>query len=494
MQRFLFMLFLLLGGFHLLPLEALTIEGYAANSNDRFANHPDFIAKDFNLSGVAISSDGRWVTMISPNVFLTAWHFTPGTGETVTFHQSNDPNGPSVTRTISGTKEQIGDSDLRLVVLDQPLPEGYTYYTRATESLPTGIFWTSYPYRNKEHFHFGRSPGAYSTQLDFGVGKNVVDIRKLDVTVSNSTATGPAIEAIKNTDSTAVAYETYALDGDSSAPLMYESSGALKLVGIAWYRTTSGDPPVPYSTGFSPVGNYNSAINTFLTTHSLPYQPLAPSAFSGSRITPTRIDLTWQDNSDVETEYLLERRETEIDDWVPIANLPANTLSYSDTAAPAGDVFYKLTAKNDTASDSVAISILTPYSTWAAQFDWGSADQNPTADANNDGLANLIAYSMDLSPLIPVPVEAMPRLEFPVDAIDYLYRRDPDASDLSFKLYQKSDLLSPTWTEIIVDGSTVTESDIGPADSARWFRIRMPASQVTETGFFRLEIDSAQLP
>jgi hypothetical protein len=125
MQRFLFMLFLLLGGFHLLPLEALTIEGYAANSNDRFANHPDFIAKDFNLSGVAISSDGRWATLIAPNVFLTAHHFPPAVGQTITFYATNDPAGPSVTRTVAALRQRIGSSDLYLCTLASPVPEGY---------------------------------------------------------------------------------------------------------------------------------------------------------------------------------------------------------------------------------------------------------------------------------------------------------------------------------------------------------------------------------
>jgi hypothetical protein len=494
MQRFLFMLFLLLGGFHLLPLTALTIEGYAANSNDRFANHSDFIAKDFNLSGIAISSDGRWVTMISPNVFLTAHHFPPAVGQTITFYATNDPAGPKITRSVAGLRERIGSSDLYLCTLASPVPEGYAYYAFATESLDSNRDWNFYPYRSSDLLHFGRSPGNYTTSKDVGVGQNRLnDVRYTNAILSDPEANGPSIECTQDAsgDANFVSFETMAQGGDSGAPLFYDQgNGTLKLVGIAWY-ITGGTPP---ATGFSAVGDHASNIQSFIATNGQPFQPLAPSAFSGSRITPTRIDLTWQDNSGVETEYLLERRETEIDDWTPLANLPANTLSYSDTNAPAGDVFYRLTAKNDTASDSVAISILTPYSTWAAQFDWGSADQSPAADANNDGLANLVAYSMDLSPLIPVPVEALPRLEFPVGAIDYLYRRDPDASDLSFKLFQKSDLLSPTWTEIIVDGSTVTESDIAPADSARWFRIRMPASQVTETGFFRLEINSSQLP
>ena len=112
--------------------------------------------------------------------------------------------------------------------------------------------------------------------------------------MDRNAGTGTSVDA--SGDANFVSFETMAQGGDSGAPLFYDQgNGTLKLVGIAWY-ITGGTPP---ATGFSAVGDHASNIQSFIATNGQPFQPLAPSAFSGSRITPTRIDLTWQDNSDV---------------------------------------------------------------------------------------------------------------------------------------------------------------------------------------------------
>lgn len=489
-RRFALHLFLLTAPF----CGALTIDGYASSKNDRFANHGDFIANGFNLSGIAISSDGKWATMISPNVFLTAWHFTPGSGQTLTFYATNNPSGSSVTRTVSSTQQQIGTSDLRVVVLDEPLPEGYTYYARETRDIPVPGNTFRHPYWQKEHFHFGRSPGTYTSTLDMGVGKNVVDLYATSQTVSNSSATGPSISAKVDSDSAAVAYETYALDGDSGGPLMIESNGALKLVGIAWFRTTIGDPAVPYSTGFSPVGDYDGEINSFLNTHSLAYQPLPPQNFTALRVSGSQINLSWTDRSAVETSFILERAESADGPWSPLTTSAADSESYTDSSAPAGDVYYRLQSRNDSSSDWVTVSVLTPYSGWAEQFDWAGQDNSPTGDPNTDGIVNLAAYAMDLPPLDPVSAADLPSLETPSGFIDFFYRRNPDADDITFTLKQRSDLLTGDWQSVVIDGTTVTESNMGVVNGAERIRIRMPMSSIGSLGVFRLEIISSDMP
>ncbi len=40
-------------------LSAIQIDGFTANTNDRFANNSNFIAQNLDLSGVGISSDGK---------------------------------------------------------------------------------------------------------------------------------------------------------------------------------------------------------------------------------------------------------------------------------------------------------------------------------------------------------------------------------------------------------------------------------------------------
>ena len=46
-------------------LLAIQIDGFSSATNDRFANNSSFVADAFDLSGVGISNNGRWATMVS---------------------------------------------------------------------------------------------------------------------------------------------------------------------------------------------------------------------------------------------------------------------------------------------------------------------------------------------------------------------------------------------------------------------------------------------
>tara|TARA_B110000008_G_scaffold279876_1_gene329263 strand:- start:760 stop:1005 length:246 start_codon:yes stop_codon:yes gene_type:complete len=58
-------------------LNAISIDDYSTTAHDRFANDDTFIADSFDLSGIGIADSGRWLTMVSSNVFLSAHHFFP---------------------------------------------------------------------------------------------------------------------------------------------------------------------------------------------------------------------------------------------------------------------------------------------------------------------------------------------------------------------------------------------------------------------------------
>lgn len=55
----------------------LIIHNDSAATNDRFANSPDFVAAAANLSGVALNSQGNWLTMISPKITPTTTNRMP---------------------------------------------------------------------------------------------------------------------------------------------------------------------------------------------------------------------------------------------------------------------------------------------------------------------------------------------------------------------------------------------------------------------------------
>ena len=341
---------------------ALTIDNYSAAANDRFAtNNPSaFIANGFNLSGVSRASNNAWVTMIAPNVFVTCYHYTPAAGDSVPFYATNNSAGPSVTRTVSGARQRIGTTDIFLGTLDRPLPEGYASYARATETVNDSAAWTD-TYRNSVLYHFGISPGSYSGALDIAVGRNVPDRWVGSHTISPSTTWAFATTYDTNGAANYQTHETMVVS-DSGAPIFADTgSNTFRLVGITWGKGTwaVGGTNYPISI-FTYLGNYTNEIAGFIATNSAPYLPNTPADFTAGRVTPSIVNLEWQDLSAVETGYTLER-SPDGSAWSSLTNLAANSTNYIDTGAPGTDVHYRLRADNGaTAGDWVAVALITP--------------------------------------------------------------------------------------------------------------------------------------
>jgi hypothetical protein len=105
------------------------------------------------------------------------------------------------------------------------------------------------------------------------------------------------------------------------------------------------------------------------TTDSLPAPPTAPSNLAAAGVSPSQIDLTWQDNAGDELGFRLERCQgTGCNTFAQIVELPANTTAYSDTSLAAGTTYsYRILAFNvagdstySNASEATTQSILTP--------------------------------------------------------------------------------------------------------------------------------------
>lgn len=88
--------------------------------------------------------------------------------------------------------------------------------------------------------------------------------------------------------------------------------------------------------------------------------PEAPSGLSGIALGSDRIDLSWQDNSDNEEEFILQYRpfNSNSEPWLDLASLPANTTTYSDTRTDIYyERFYRVKSKNAIASSAFSESI-----------------------------------------------------------------------------------------------------------------------------------------
>jgi len=263
---------------------AISIQNFTSATNDRFADSPDFTAAAYDWSGVGRSEDGKWVTMISPNVFLSARHFHPGSpgtgiGQTVHFYPGNDPSAAPVTRTIAGVQPVAG-SDLWLGHLSSPLPGSIATYAISTSTLTSGSFGTS-ALANAPVFMSGispttGSPGSYPP-TNQAVGTNRIEGFQSGVTISG--IVGDVLLTVRNqpgdTGFVHTSYEANLAGGDSGSPLMTISAANLVVSGIAWaIGTVDIDPGAGVTnrsaTIYTYTGNHATAIQNYVSLNSVP--------------------------------------------------------------------------------------------------------------------------------------------------------------------------------------------------------------------------------
>jgi len=119
---------------HALSVQALDMDIHdwdrSKGINDGRDPAKSFIGDGFDWSGVGRSSDGKWATMVSDRVFLSANHFHPGVGSTITFFTNNLGSTQDVVmrqfQVVRG--EQIPGTDLWMGVLDQSITEDIAIY------------------------------------------------------------------------------------------------------------------------------------------------------------------------------------------------------------------------------------------------------------------------------------------------------------------------------------------------------------------------------
>lgn len=282
-MRYPWLLFISFTAVSLLPA-AINITGFDTLTNDRFADDASFVADGFDLSGVAYNGTGPgnsgWLTMISPNVYITAEHAKPSIGSSATFYASNDPNGASLTRQVTSNRLQIGTTDIFVGTLSAPLTGSYASYSFASEVISNNNTATTGPPQNQANaqsfinspyaglnaYLLGRSPTAWSTSQDIAVGRNVLDRFQAGVTVTGANQgdfIGGTIGGIN-----AVPFEAQLAVGDSGGPLMVDDgNGGLTIVGLNWFISTASDPDF---FGTSYVGNYANDIQSFIDANPVP--------------------------------------------------------------------------------------------------------------------------------------------------------------------------------------------------------------------------------
>lgn len=274
---------------------AISIQNFTPATNDRFADDPAFTAGAYDWSGVGRAADGKWVTMLSSNVFIGALHYHPGlpgsgVGTTVSFFPGNDPGATAVSGTIAGA-QQIGSTDLWIGYLASPLPGSIASYGLATIPLTDATFAAS-AVANQFAYLSGLSPtvGGYgaSPLTNQATGTNRIEGFQEALTLSGST--GDVLLLAENLTGdpgfVMTSFETDVNGGDSGSPLMTVSGGNLVISGIAWASGTTDLDPGPGTTTrnlavYTYTGNYATAIQSYITAHAVP-EPSALALLAGS--------------------------------------------------------------------------------------------------------------------------------------------------------------------------------------------------------------------
>jgi hypothetical protein len=127
-----------------------------------------------------------------------------------------------------------------------------------------------------------------------------------------------------------------------------------------------------------------------------PTPPAAPTNLAGMPFAPTRVDLSWNDNSSDETGFKVERSSNGGTTYLTIGITAANIASYSDTTAAAGTSYlYRVRATNgagDSGSTNV-VTVVTPTAVtyvsdipWISSTNgWGPAERNKSNGSSGAG-------------------------------------------------------------------------------------------------------------
>lgn len=106
----------------------------------------------------------------------------------------------------------------------------------------------------------------------------------------------------------------------------------------------------------------------------------------------------------------------------------------------------------------LSLSVDDTYTIWSKSIDWNGADSTPGADPNQDGVTNLLAYALGLSPLDAIAPGALPSAKFDTTTangpwLTFDYRENSRAKDVTFTVQTSPDL--ETWTNATPDGTTI---------------------------------------
>lgn len=274
------------------------IDDFTDATNDRFTDDPAFIGVGQDFSGVGrgdglidpdtgleVTTQVRWGTLLSRNVVITANHFpaapgNPNQTSSLSFYRNNDSSDSVVRNLVSG--QRLGDSDLFLSVLDAPVPADFQVYDFArglisadpfdedtNNTLQPAVTDDGRSLEGEIAYLFGVSPTDRpdaDTRFDQAVGRNRISGYLEDIPTHGPDNDLLVLIRDGRADPDYVTHEARFAAGDSGAPLFIEVGGELQLLGVNSVVSTSGT----VFSGVAYIGNHSAEIDSFISANAIP--------------------------------------------------------------------------------------------------------------------------------------------------------------------------------------------------------------------------------
>ena len=211
--------------------QALIINNFTTETNDRFANDDSFVLDGFDLSGLGRSSNSAWATLISDNVFISSNHKRPGIGSTVTTPPTIPTEIPSTARW------PVDNGSVRATLgrrVKQPGFGGLHQYSILTNDIDDPTAFAASGLNGALAILVGRSATDWANQLqDIAIGTGALDLWSDDASAAGTT--DDVLGTIYELGANDTAYESLVQGGDSGAPMFVTSGGEPGSIG--WWAT-----------------------------------------------------------------------------------------------------------------------------------------------------------------------------------------------------------------------------------------------------------------
>ena len=306
------------------------------------------IMRATSIDGTATYQDSRWT-----NLGGTAFTFDFDSGISVTHTIMNPGDTPvnegSYTTATTSTKDNYsqgaGDNGARIFTFSHNSIEGFRYGSAPGVSSSTAT----------DSFLYDTWPAPY-TEVYIPYEAPAQSAIFSDLAISNITATAawPYATAISNLTSLTLVWDIED-KGNTNLLLWTGNSGDMgaqnagEVTGNATPLTADTEYFFRFYADYTPTNGW-SGLGTFATLLTAAQTPTSPSAEGGW----ASVDLSWQDNANTETGYLIRRSDSGIGGpYVLIDTLDPDTESYTDASGllEAATYHYQIAATN-TANES----------------------------------------------------------------------------------------------------------------------------------------------